>query len=584
MNKKQVANILEEIATLLEIKGENPFKSRAYQNAARTLLALSVDVKELVETDEIGNIKGIGTALAQKITELVTTGKLQYYEELKASIPDGLLEMTRIPGLGPKKIKKMYDDLGIKTLSELEYACQENRLVDLAGFGAKTQEKILQGIAFVKKHKERHLFHHAEAAAKPLFEAVSNHPKVIRASLGGSLRRKKETVKDIDIVASAKEEHCQEIMDFFTTQPEVEVVTGKGPTKSSVRLKSGINADLRLMPDEKFPYILHHFTGSAEHNTAMRSLARKQGLKVSEHGLFRNETELIPCQDEQEIFAALGLAYIPPELREDTGEIEAAARNAIPQLVEPADIKGILHCHSTFSDGTNSIEEMARATKEMGYEYFGLCDHSQSVYYARGLAPERLLEQQATIDELNEKMQGFKIFKGTECDIMIDGTLDYPDEILATFDFVVISVHSKLNMTQPEATERIIKAMQNPYVTILGHPTGRLLLGREGYPVDMPAIIDAAAEYHVAIELNASPYRFDIDWRYCKYAKEKGVKISINPDSHSVEGLTDVNYGVGIARKGWLEKGNILNTLSRMEIEEYFSQNRRRKQAGGHAH
>ncbi|MFQ5771933.1 MAG: PHP domain-containing protein, partial [bacterium] len=303
-----------------------------------------------------------------------------------------------------------------------------------------------------------------------------------------------------------------------------------------------------------------------------RSLAKKMGMKVSEYGLFKNETELIPCQDEANIFAHLGLAYIPPELREDQGEIEAAAENNIPELVEPSDIKGILHCHSNFSDGTNTIEEMALATKEMGYHYFGLCDHSQTVFYARGLTPERVKEQQAVVDELNKKLSGFKIFKGTECDILIDGSLDYPDEILAGFDFVVASVHSKLTMSLEEATERILKALRNPYVTMLGHPTGRLLLGREGYPLDMHKIIAAAAEYDVVLELNASPHRFDIDWRYGKYAKEKGVLISINPDSHSVEGLPDINYGVGIARKGWLEKENILNTMTLEEIEQFFKQ------------
>ncbi|MFQ5866106.1 MAG: DNA polymerase/3'-5' exonuclease PolX [bacterium] len=570
MDKKEVTAILQEIGTLLELKGENPFKCRAYENAARTISGLTTDINELVETEEIRNFKGIGEALAQKIKELVTTGKLQYYEDLKASIPKGLIEMTAIPGLGPKKIKRAYDELDIKSISELEYACKENRLVDLDSFGARTQEKILQGIEFVKKYKERHLYHHAEAAALPLFEAVLNHPKIIRASLGGSLRRKKETIKDIDIVASAKDEDRDQLMNFFVSQPNVETVTAKGDTKSSVTLKSGINADLRIVTDQQFPYALHHFTGSAEHNTAMRSLAKKMGMKMSEYGLFKNEDNLIPCKDEGEIFAALGLAYIPPELREDNGEIEAAAENRIPKLVEPSEVKGILHCHSNFSDGANSIEEMALATREMGYQYFGLCDHSQTVYYAKGLAPERLKEQHAMIDELNRRFDGFTIFKGTECDILPDGSLDYPDEVLVSFDFVVISIHSKLKMTQEEATERILKAMNNPHVTILGHPTGRLLLGREGYPLDMYKIIDAASELGIAIELNASPHRFDIDWRYCKYAKEKGVMISINPDSHSVDSLRDIDYGVGIARKGWLEKENILNALSLDEIEQFF--------------
>ena len=576
MDKKQISKILDEISTLLEIKGENPFKSRAYMMAARSILAESMEPKELVKSDEIRNVKGVGSALADKITELVNTGRLKYYEDLRASVPPGLVEMTAIPGFGPKKVRKVYDAFGIKDIRELEYACKENRLVDLEGFGAKTQEKILQGIAFLRKHQDRYLFHKAEAAAKPLFEAVRQHPKVIRAQLAGSLRRKKETIKDIDIVASANEEDAAQIMKFFVEQPEVEAITGQGATKSSVVLKSGMNADLRILPDEKFPYVLHHFTGSAEHNTALRSRAKKEGMKVSEHGLFRGEDELIPCKDEADIYAALGLAFIPPELREDTGEIAVAAQNKIPKLVELSDIHGILHCHSTFSDGANTVEEMARATKERGYHYFGLCDHSQVVVYARGLQPERVKEQHAVVDELNQGCKDFKIFKGTECDIMNDGSLDYPDEILASFDFVVASVHSNLNMSGEDATTRVLKAIRNPYVNIIGHPTGRLLLGREGMPLDMRRIIDAAAEHDVAIELNASPHRFDIDWRECKYAKEQGVYISINPDAHSVEGLDDMRYGVGIARKGWLEEQNILNALSLAEIERYFLAKRNR--------
>jgi len=574
MDKKQVSTILEEIGTLLELKGENFFKSRAYERGGRTILSLSEDISDLVESGEVRKIEGIGSALADKITELVTTGKLEYYEKLKASIPPGLVEMTAIPGFGPKKIKKVYDALDIKTITELEKACKEDGLKELEGFGKTTQRNILQGIEFLRKHKERHLFHHALMAAQPLVEAVRNHPKVMRAELAGSLRRKKETIKDIDIVASARDKDVEEIMHFFSTQPGVKKVTGKGPTKCSVVLEKGINADLRILPDDKFAFILHHFTGSAEHNTAMRSLAKKMGMKVSEYGLFKNEDELIPCKDERGIFAALGLSYIPPELREDNGEIEAAAENNIPAMVELADIKGILHCHSTWSDGANTLEEMALATQEMGYQYFGICDHSEIVVYARGMTPEQVKEQHAEIDELNKKFTDFKILKGTECDIINDGSLDYPDEVLATFDFVVASVHTNLHMSGDDAMNRIIKGMQNRYVDILGHPTGRLLSGRDGLPLDMYKIIDAAAEYNVVIELNASPHRFDIDWRYCKYAKEKGVLISINPDAHSIDGINDMEYGIGIAQKGWLERKNIFNALSLAEVETFFKRKR----------
>jgi DNA polymerase (family 10) len=574
MDKKQVSDVLDEIAILLEIKGENPFKSRAYMMAARTVLSQSNEPSELVASGEIRKIKGIGSALADKITELVETGRLPYYDKLKASIPAGLLEMTGIPGFGPKKIKKVYDDLGVATVAELEAACQDKRLAGLPGFGEKTQEKILQGIQFLRQHAGRHLYHRAEAAALPLLEAIRNHPKVIRAEIGGSLRRRKETIKDIDIVASAAHADADEIMTFFTSHVSVATVTGSGTTKSSVLLQQGISADLRIMPDDKYPYILHHFTGSAEHNTAMRTLARKKGMKVSEHGIFDRNNKLIPCRDESDIFATLDLVYIPPELREDTGEIEAAADNAIPGLVELSDLRGILHSHSTFSDGANTVAEMVAATQAMGYTYFGLCDHSQIVVYARGLQPERLIEQHAVVDDLNMRNPDCRILKGTECDILNDGSLDYSDDILATLDFVVASIHSNIGMSKADATRRIIRAIEHPLVDIIGHPTGRILLGRDGYPLDMHKVVDAAAENQVSMELNASPHRFDIDWRYCRYAKEKGVLISINPDAHSVDGLADMRYGVGIARKGWLEKENILNAMTLEEIESYFRKKR----------
>lgn len=570
MDKKEVAAILEDISTLLEIKGENLFKIRAYENAARTLLGMSEELGDLVESGKIRQIKGIGSALSQKITELVTTGKLEYYENLKETVPEGLVEMSAIPGFGPKKIKKVFDELEIKSIAELEKAAGEDRLVKLDGFDRKTQDKILRGIEFLRRHKGRHHYHKAKEAAGPVFDAVASHPKVIRAELTGSLRRVSETVKDIDIVAGALESDIEEILNFFTTLPEVESVTGRGQTKSSVVLKKGMNADLRVMTDDKFPYLLHHFTGSAEHNTEMRGRARKKGLKISEYGLFREDGALVWCKDETDFFSALGLAYIPPELREANGEIEAAAENNLPRLVEPSDIRGILHCHSTWSDGLDTLEEMAVATKKLGYAYFGICDHSQIVVYAHGMTHEQVTEQHAAIDELNEGLGGFKILKGTECDILNDGTLDYPDEVLASFDFVVVSIHTNFNMSLEVATERILTALKNPHVNILGHPTGRILLGREGYPLDMNRIIDAAAECEVAIELNASPYRFDLDWRNCKIAKEKGVMISINPDAHSVRGLRDMAYGIGVARKGWLQKENVLNAMTRDEIETYF--------------
>lgn len=570
MDKNQVADILDEIGTLLELKGENQFKTRAYGNAARTLRGLTEDLQQLVQEDRLREVKGIGEALSLKIVELVTTGKLKYYEDLRRTFPAGLMDMLRIPGFGPKKAKRLYEELGIGSIDELEKACQEDRLSGLEGFGEKSQQKILEGIQQVRQFSGRHLFHVAAQAALPLFAAIKKHPKVIRAELAGSLRRHKETIKDIDIVASCKDSDRDAIFEFFIKQPGVQSVIAKGETKSSVLLESGIPADLRLLKDAQFPYLLHHFTGSAEHNIAMRGYAQKLGIKVSEHGLFRGE-KLIPCKTEADIFAALGMQYVPPELREDMGEMEAAFKNAIPDLIEKTDLRGVLHCHSTHSDGANTIAEMAEACKAFGFEYLGITDHSMSVYYANGLQPARVKAQHKEIDKLNASLKGFHVFKGTECDILPDGRLDYPEEVLASFDFVIASIHSSMNMTEEKATQRLIKAMEHPAVRMLGHPTGRLLLGRDGYPINHRKVIDAAAELGVCIEINASPHRFDLDWRHCKYARDKGVPISINPDAHTRDGIADIFYGIGIARKGWLRKKDVLNTKTAKEITKWFS-------------
>lgn len=570
MDKNQVADILDEIGTLLELKGENPFKTRAYGNAARALRGVTEDLHQLVVENRLREIKGIGEAIALKITELVTTGRLKYYEDLRRTFPAGMMGLLRIPGFGSKKAKKVFEELGVASIDDLEKACNEDRLSKLEGFGAKSQQKILEGIQQVRQFSGRHLFHVAAQAAQPLFEAVKKHPKVIRAELAGSLRRHKETIKDVDIVASCKDADREAIFEFFVKQPGVQSIIAKGETKSSVLLESGIQADLRLLKDVQFPYLLHHFTGSAEHNIAMRGYAQKLGIKVSEHGLFRGE-KLIPCKDEAAIFAALGMQYVPPELREDMGEMDAAFKNAIPELIDKKDLRGVLHCHSTYSDGANTLAEMAEACRALGFEYLGISDHSMSVYYANGLPPARVKAQHKEIDKLNASLKGFHIFKGTECDILPDGRLDYPDEVLASFDFVIASIHSSMNMTEEKASQRIIKAMEHPAVRILGHPTGRLLLGREGYPINHRKVIDAAAELGVCIEINASPYRFDLDWRHCKYARDQGVLISINPDAHTRDGVADIFYGLGIARKGWLRKKDVLNTKTSKEIAKWFS-------------
>jgi len=569
MDKKEAAAILEEIGVLLELKGENPFKTRAYENAARALLAQPGELDTLVAETGLKGIKGIGEGIRERLVELHSTGRMTYYEELKASIPEGLVQMLRIPGFGPKKAKAVYDRLGVTNIGELEYACHENRLVELEGFGKKTQENILHGIAFLKKHADRYLYSFALEESEKLIGPIAASDKVIRASVAGSIRRRKETAKDIDILASTDDPDA--VMELFTTLPEVERVVSRGETKSSVVLKSGIAADLRAVTDSEYPYALHHFTGSREHNTAMRSRAKKMGMKMNEYGLFKGKAEkLVKCTDEAAIFKALGLGYIPPELREDMGELDAAEKGGLPRLVEDNDIRGVFHVHSRYSDGRDEVAELAAEARRLGYSYLGLTDHSPSAAYAGGLKPEELKHQQADVDRVNREMKGFRIFKGAEVDILPDGKLDYTDKVMAGFDFTVCSIHSKFNMTEDEATRRLVKAMENPHCTILGHPTGRLLLAREGYPVNMKKVIEAAAANGVAIELNAHPIRLDIDWRDIRYAKELGVMIAINPDAHNLAGLSDVRYGVGIARKGWLEKSDVLNAMGLVEIENYL--------------
>lgn len=558
MDRRHIAQVLSEIAAILEIKGENPFKIRAYENAARIVDGLS-NLEELIEAEELTSIKGIGKNLAEHITELSKTGRLKEYESLIKSIPSGLLEMLSIPGVGAKKVKVFWEKLEIETIGELEYACQENRLRDLPGFGQKSQDKILQGILYLKKHQGKHLYPYALASAMPLLNALKNNKNVIRVQLAGSLRRKKETVKDIDIVVSTK--LPEKVMNSFTRFKDVDSIVARGETKSSVVLKSGINADLRCVSDAEFPYALHHFTGSKEHNTAMRSRSKKMSLKMNEYGLFKGDKN-IKCKDEAEIFKKLDLEFIQPELREDMGEISAAEKEKLPVLIEDKDIKGMLHVHTNASDGSNTIEEMAQDAKKMGYTYLGICDHSQTAAYAGGLKPKEVLTQHKEIDRLNKKLKGMTILKGIESDILADGSLDYKDDILKRFDFVLGSIHSRFSMPEAEMTERICKALKNPYLKILGHPTGRLLLAREGYAINMHKVIDTAAKYGKAIELNANPHRLDIDWRYGPYVKKQGVKIAICTDAHSIEGMHDMLFGVGIARKAWLTKEDVVNAWS----------------------
>lgn len=567
MDKAAVADILEEIGTLLELKGENPFKSRAYHNASRIIVALTQDLNLLVKEKKLTTLKGIGEGLSENITILVTTGKLPYYEQLQKSLPPGLLEMIRIQGVGPKRAKILYDQLQIKDVPGLEKACKSGKVAALDGFGEKSQENILKGISFLSKHEEYHRYDKALASAEAVMNALHPLPAVQRISLCGSLRRHKEIIRDVDILVSSKTPEA--VMKAFVKAPGVERVLAQGETKSSILLAEGIQVDLRVVTDAQFPFALHYFTGSKEHNIAMRQLAQEQGCKLSEYGLFRDETKPVVCKNEESVFKQLGLAYIPPEMREDQGEIELARQNQLPKLIEPEDIRGVFHVHSTWSDGKAPLDEMIGEAQRLGWEYVGISDHSQSAAYAKGLTPDRVAEQGREIERLRRKFK-IRIFWGTECDILKDGSLDYADKILSRYDFVIASVHSLFTLSEAEQTKRIIKALKNKRTTILGHMTGRLLLERDSYPVSHKDVLKAAADHGVAVELNASPHRFDIDWRQLPLARELGVKISINPDAHSVAGMGVVPFGVGIAKKGWLTKEDVLNARPLKEMEPWL--------------
>jgi DNA polymerase (family 10) len=567
MDKDKVADILVEIGTLLELKGENPFKTRAYANAARTLEGLNEPLEKIVAEKRLGEIKGIGEALEQKITELVTTGKLKYHEELKASIPPGLIEMLEISGLGPKKIQAMQKKLGIDSMEKLEAACKAGKVAELDGFGEKTQANILEGIERKRTYASKHLLNDALRAAEPLLEKLREHPAVIRCSGAGSLRRFKEVIGDIDLLASSKK--AADVIEFFVSQPGIVKILAKGETKASAILDGGIQCDLRVVSDAEFPFALAYFTGSKEHNIVMRQRAIQRGLRLNEYGLFKSKEEtrdpklLVPCKSEDEIFRKLDLVFVPPELREDHGEFSAAEKNALPKLIEWTDLKGALHNHSNWSDGRNTLEEIAAYMENLGLEYWAITDHSKSSFQANGLDAQRLREQILEIKKLNEKIAArggeFRLLAGNEVDILKE-RMDFDDDVLAELDVVVASLHVP-SSSEAENTKRMLRAAENPFVHIIAHPTGRLLLEREAYPVNLHAVIDACAATGTWLELNCNPHRFDLDWRHWAYAKSRGVKCVINPDAHRNEHAGFLRLGAGMARKGWLTKPDVVNAL-----------------------
>jgi len=585
MTKNEIADILNEIATLLELKGENPFKVRAYQAGARTLESIEEDqLATLIAEHRLKTIKGIGDALAQKIAELHTTGRLGFLEELKASVEPGLRAMLEVPGLGPKKIRALHAKLGVKTLAELTAACTDGRVAALDGFGEKSQQKILEGIRNREAYGKRHLWWDAEAVAEPILAGLRALPQVARAESAGSLRRRLETVGDLDFLVAAHD--IAPVVDWFCSRPGVREVTARGETKASVRFEGGLQADLRIVPAEQFVFALHHFTGSKDHNVQMRQRALGRGLSMSEWGLVpaagdgtakekAERREGLKAESEKELFTELGLHFIPPELREGLGEIEAAEAGELPRLIELADLRGAFHNHTTASDGRNTLAEMAAAAAALGWDYLGIADHSKSSFQANGLDETRLAAQVTEIHALNASGRlAPHLFTGTECDILPDGRLDFDDATLATLDYVVASVHSAFAQDEEVMTARIIRALENPRVTMLGHLTGRLLLRREGYRVNVGKVIDAAIANRVVIELNANPQRLDMDWRHWRRAAERGLQCAINPDAHDTAGLEHVRAGVNVARKGWLTREVVLNTRPRAAVAKWLRDRR----------
>ncbi len=654
MKKTEIAAVLTEIGTLMELKGENPFKIRAYLSGARIVESLpETELVERIGAETLQEVKGIGEALAQKITELHTTGKLEFLETLRASVPPGLMEIMSIPGVGPKKVKALHDQLGIDSVAALQAAGAAGKIAALEGFGEKTQEKILEGIRNRVAYGKRHLWIDAWEAAEPILAGLRQLPGVGQVEACGSLRRRMETVGDIDFLVATTEP--APIVAWFVAQPSVKEVTAQGESKASVRLESGLQADLRLVPPEQYVFTLHHLTGSKDHNVQLRQRALARGLSLSEWGLFPSdqkhgptepsakgkepsagkaedgglrsevgevgrrvpspprrgsESAPYPVKTEQDLFSALGLAYVPPELREGLGEIEAAEISmrpetrdlkpekekaaekssgfrsqvsgfstrpgrGLPCLVEEADIRGVFHNHTTASDGHHTLEEMTAAAQALGLDYLGIADHSKSSVQARGLSEERLTAQIAEIKKLNASGK-FKthVFTGTECDILPDGQLDFDPGLLGLLDYTVVSVHSSFRQEREVMTKRIIRAIESPHVTMLGHLTGRLLLEREGYDVDVDKVIDAAIAHGVIIELNASPYRLDLDWRHWRKAAAKGLLCSINPDAHTTDQLALYRVGVGAARKGWLTKESVVNARSLADIRKWLAARR----------
>ncbi|MBN1835166.1 MAG: DNA polymerase/3'-5' exonuclease PolX [Spirochaetales bacterium] len=577
MNNKEIAAVLHRIAVYQELAGENPFKSLAFDKAGRIVERHPDSFEKLAAEDRLGGIKGIGKGIAEVLRDLAANGRSALLEELKSSFPPGLEELLTLGGLGPKRVRILWQKLGVTSVGELEYACKENRLVALEGFGEKSQQNILRAIAFKKQYQDLYRYHEARAIAEALVEEVLAGGLFASVEIAGSLRRGKRILKDADILCVARDGADPEAARRSLTElADEEGVIAAGDTKVSIR-RGGMQVDFRLVPAASHPAALQHFTGSKEHNTLLRARAKGLGLKMNEYGVFRGEKPL-PLSDEAAVYGALGLPWVPPELREGEEEIEAAEAGRLPALVEPQDLRGLIHAHTTYSDGTLSVEELARACRERGFSYLFLSDHSRSAGYAGGLSIERLREQRREAEAVGRALAPFRIYCGVESDILADGSLDYPDEVLAELDFVIGSVHSGLSMSPEAATERLLQAVANPYLTILGHPSGALLLSRKGYEYDEGRLFAALLEHGVVLEHNCNPYRLDPDWPALKRASRLGIPVALCPDAHGLEDLGFVRFGLLMARKAWLEPAGIFNCRSVEEIDAYLE--RRKVRAG----
>ncbi len=563
MKNLEISAIFREIANILEIKGDNPFRIRAYERAAQNIEGLTEDIEDFVRDDRLMDIPGVGKDLADKIKEYVQTGKIKAYEDLKKKVPGGLLDLLNIPSVGPKTAKLLYEELKIKNILDLEKAIKKNKLQGIFGIKEKTIENISKGIGLLKRGRERMTLAQAMQVADEFISALKKLSEVKRISVAGSLRRQKETVRDIDILMISKKP--KKIMDVFTGLPDVATVLAKGETKSSVRTKGDVQVDCRVEEEKSFGAALLYFTGSKNFNIRLRQLAIKRGLKINEYGVFR-KNRFVCGKTEEEIFEILGMSYIEPELREDTGEIELAQEFQLPYLIEFKDIKGDLHVHSKWSDGGNTIAEMVEAAKRRGYSYLAITDHSQSLKVAGGLSIADLKKKKQEIGRINRKLKDFRVLYGTEVDIDSDGRLDYKDGVLKEFDVVVAAIHTGFKQSKSQLTRRLIRACKNNYVHIIAHPTGRLWGSRDAYDIDMDEVLKAARDTNTYLEINAFPQRLDLNDLNCRRAKEIGARLVIDTDAHTFEQLATMRLGVSVARRGWLTKKDVLNTLSFEEL------------------